>query len=134
MLELVGASVDATKDTEGRFVYLDALKAVQPEGRGFTEYVWPKPGSTVSEPKLAFNIQYQPWNWTIMTGLYVDDVDAAFHRSVATSAVMLAVIGLLLTGVVLAVVRSIERSVGGEPEAAAAAARRIAAGDLSVPV
>ena len=132
--ELVGASVDATKDTEGRFVYLDALKAVQPEGRGFTEYVWPKPGSTVSEPKLAFNIQYQPWNWTIMTGLYVDDVDAAFHRSVATSALMLAVIGLVLTGVVLAVVRNIERSVGGEPEAAAAAARRIAAGDLSVPV
>jgi methyl-accepting chemotaxis protein len=132
--ELVGKPVDATKDIEGRFVYLDALKAIQGEGRGYTHFVWPKPGAKESEPKIAFNVQYQPWNWVIMTGLYVDDVDAAFKRSVVTSVILLGVIGLVLTAVVLAVVRNIERAVGGEPEAAAEAARRIAAGDLSVDV
>jgi methyl-accepting chemotaxis protein len=132
--KLLGASVSAVQDAQGRSVYLDAIKSVQDSGRGFTEFVWPKPGSATPEPKLAFNIHYKPWNWTIMTGLYVDDVDAAFYRSFATSALILAVIGLVLTGIVLAIVRNIERSVGGEPEAAAAVARRIAAGDLNVTV
>lgn len=58
--ELIGSPVDKMKDPEGRYVYLEALKSAQGEGRGYSYFLWPKPGKTVPEPKIAFNVHYQP--------------------------------------------------------------------------
>jgi methyl-accepting chemotaxis protein len=69
-----------------------------------------------------------------MNGLYIDDLDRAFYRQLAGAAAWLAVIGALLTAIVWFVVRSVERSIGGDPEAAVAVAQRIAAGDLGMDV
>jgi methyl-accepting chemotaxis protein len=132
--EMAGTRVDAFKDAHGKYLFLDSLKVAKASGKGYTSYAWPKPGSTEPEPKIAYNAYFEPWDWTIITGLYVDDVDSAFYRALLESAILLAVIGLALTGVVLALVRSIERSVGGEPAHAAQVACRIAAGDLAVQV
>ncbi len=132
--QLVGTDPAALKDPNGKQVYVEAIKTVKTSGDGFTSYLWARPGEQQPVPKLSYINGYQPWDWVLMTGLYIDDVNAAFYHDVQIAGAMLAVIGLFLSVVVLLVIRSIERSLGGEPEQAAALAHRIAAGDLETEV
>jgi methyl-accepting chemotaxis protein len=134
--ELVGTKIGATRDPEGRQVYLDAIAATaaSKDGSGFTNYLWAKPGSQQPVPKLTYTLAYKPWGWYIMTGLYVDDLNAAFYRMLLQSALSLAVIGAALSAVVVLLIRNIERSLGGDPHDAVEAAQRIAGGDLGFEV
>jgi methyl-accepting chemotaxis protein len=134
--ELVGSKIAATRDPEGRQVYLDAIAATaaSKDGGGFTEYLWAKPGSQQPVPKLTYTLAYKPWGWNIMTGLYIDDVNQAFYRKLAESALWLAVIGALLSAVVMFLIRGVERALGGDPADAVAVAQRIAGGDLGAEV
>jgi methyl-accepting chemotaxis protein len=130
--ELIGTSVTALKDPNGTQVYVDALQSTKGGGAGFTSYLWAKPGEKEPVPKLAYNISYKPWDWTFMTGLYMDDLNAVFRVDVWKAIGLLAVIGLVLSALVWLVVRNVERAIGGEPGDAADAAARIALGDLTV--
>jgi methyl-accepting chemotaxis protein len=131
---LVGTDPAAMRDPNGTEVYTDALKATRDGASGFTTYQWAKPGDDKPVPKLAYDNSYKPWDWTFMTGLYVDDLDAAFYHDLAVAGALLGVIGIGLTVGNLLIVRNIERSIGGEPEQAAELARRIADGNLDVDV
>jgi len=72
-------------------------------GEGFVTYNWPKPlagGGTTKElyPKLSFVKKFQPWDWVIGSGIYLDDVDKIFYKELLT--IMLTgvvVVGLLMT-------------------------------------
>ena len=131
--ELIGTAVAAFKDPNGTAVYLDALKATQAAG-GFTTYLWAKPGEKEPISKLAYNSTYKPWDWTFMTGVYMDDLDAVFKTDLLKSIGLLFVIGVALTAISWLVLRSVERAIGGEPSHAAAAAARIATGDLTTDI
>jgi methyl-accepting chemotaxis protein len=122
------------KDPEGKQLYVDALNMTRDGAAGFTTYQWAKPGSDKPVPKLAYNNSYKPWSWTFMTGLYVDDLDAAFRQDLTVAVILLGIIGLGLTVGIMLIVRSIERSIGGAPEQAAEIARSIAGGNLQVEV
>lgn len=130
--ELVGKPLNATQDVEGRQVYLDAIQMAASTGRGFTNFLWSKPGSNQAVHKLAYTTTYKPWNWYIMTGLYVDDLDKAFKAQLISSLEWLVAIGVLLTTLVWLAARSVERSIGGDPEDVVKAAQSIATGDLIV--
>ncbi|WP_083684863.1 methyl-accepting chemotaxis protein [Massilia putida] len=132
--DLVGRSVADIRDVEGRQMCLDALNVVKDAGKGFTYLMWNKPGATEPERKVTYDVHFQPWDWTIMTGLYISDVESAFRRSLLQSMLVLALAGLILSACVVAIVRNIERSLGGTPEQAAALAHRIAQGDLATPI
>jgi methyl-accepting chemotaxis protein len=131
---LVGTAPAAMKDPNGVPVYLDALAVTRDGGSGFTTYQWAKPGDDKPVPKLAYDTGYKPWDWTFMTGLYIDDLDGAFYRDLAIAGIMLGVIGVGLTIGITLIIRSIERSIGGDPEHAAEIARRIADGNLDIDV
>lgn len=131
--ELIGTSVAAFKDPNGTAVYLDALRATQ-AGGGFTTYLWAKPGEKEPISKLAYNGTYKPWDWTFMTGVYMDDLDAVFKTDLLQSVGLLLAIGVALTFISWLVIRSVERAIGGEPSHAAAAAARIATGDLTTDI
>ena len=45
---------------------------------GFTTYRIPKFGGTEPLDKIAYTRLFEPWGWSIGTGAYVDDIDAAF--------------------------------------------------------
>jgi methyl-accepting chemotaxis protein len=132
--KLNGTSIDHVVDPEGHNPYFDGMAAAQGGDRGFVHYLWPKPGSQQPQPKLTYIQAFRPWGWYFMDGLYIDDLNQAFHAQLAGAAAWLAVIGALLTGLVWFVVRSVERSIGGDPIDAVAVAQRIAAGDLGMDV
>jgi methyl-accepting chemotaxis protein len=62
-----------------------------PAGGGFVNYYWSRPGSTEPVPKMS-RVHYEPWNWDVTTGVYIDDIDTAFRESLLKSAGMLAVV------------------------------------------
>lgn len=131
--ELIGTNVSDFKDPQGTLLFIDAIREAKGNG-GFTQYLWAKPGEQQPEPKLAYNLAYSPWDWTFMTGLYIDDVNSAFRTDLWRSAILLIVIGVILSGIVLLLIRSIEKSIGGDPEYAKTIAESISSGDLTVAV
>ena len=77
---------------------------------------------------------FAPWDWNISSGVYIDDIDNAFERTLIHGAVMLAALFAALGALVVVVNRGLMKELGGEPAYAAAIANRVAAGDLAVAV
>ena len=130
--KLNGKDMSQWKDAKGNFLYKDiAAAGASSSGTGYVEYWWPKPGETDPSSKLGFVKRYQPWNWDLVAGVYQDDIHAAFYRTLGTSLAVLFVLGSAISMLTLLAVKSVRRSVGGEPARAAELARQIASGDLT---
>ncbi len=53
------------------------------QGSGYVDYLWPKPlpgGITEDRQKLSYVTLFEPWEWVVGTGVYIDDIDAAAER------------------------------------------------------
>ncbi|MBC3929118.1 methyl-accepting chemotaxis protein [Undibacterium sp. CY21W] len=135
--ELVGKDVSDFKDPNGQFLYRNIATIAKESGEGWIEYVWTKPGNADPKqvfPKGAYLLTYKPWDWTFITGLYLDDLTDAFIKDLWSAIFLLAGIGIVLSAIIVIVARNIERAIGGEPEYAADIAKGIAAGDLTIDV
>ena len=96
--ELNGKDVSDLRDPNGVYLYRDMVAVIKRDGKGFTAYAFPKPGTTEASPKIAYNVTYQPWDWILTTGVYVDDVDAAFRSSLYQSLGILVVLAACPVG------------------------------------
>jgi methyl-accepting chemotaxis protein len=129
-----GKDLAGLADADGRHHYVAFAQAAQSPNGGFVDYVFPRPHSTEPVRKLGYVVRYAPWDWIIATGVYVDDVDNAFFRSMYFACGLLVALAGLLAALVAAVNRSIVRTIGGDPRAAARIADGIARGDLAMPI
>ncbi|WCM94918.1 methyl-accepting chemotaxis protein [Acidovorax sp. NCPPB 2350] len=133
--ELDGKNMRSFKDAKGTPLYVNiAATGSSAQGRGFLEYWWPRPGSDTPSPKIGYAVRFKPWNWDLVAGDYVDDIEQTFRTSLYRAAGLLALLGLAISVFTGFMVRDIERSVGGEPAAAAQAALRMAEGDLQATI
>ncbi len=132
--ELVGRNLAGFKDAAGTLVYDDITSMGKTAAGGFTHYVWPHVDGTVSVPKISYVQRYQPWDWIVTTGLYVDDIDAAFRQNLIWSAIILIVIAAIQALIMLYSNRGIQRTIGGDPGYAVGVAVRIADGDLTLQI
>ena len=128
--KLNGQSLLDMKDPTGKRFFADMVAVAKADGQGFVSYEWPKPGETEPSPKESFVKLYKPWGWIVGSGIYVDDVDAAFMQSASVAGVVLLVVALLIGAGSMYVARSITRPVG----AIAKGMTRLAEGDKSVTV
>ncbi|QDM17122.1 methyl-accepting chemotaxis protein [Tardiphaga sp. vice278] len=82
-----------TKDSNGVLISKATIDAGRksPEG-GTTSYLYPRPGQTVPLEKMVYARYYAPWDLTMSSGLYVDDLDADVNA-------LLTRLGLLGAGV-----------------------------------
>ena len=130
--KLNGKDMSEWKDAKGNFLYKDiATAGASPSGIGYVEYWWPKPGETEPSSKLGFVKRYKPWNWDFVAGVYQDDIQSAFYHTLVTSLIVLIILGAAISWLTSLAVKSVRRSVGGEPAIAAELARQIASGDLT---
>jgi methyl-accepting chemotaxis protein len=134
--ELAGKNMSEFKDANGTYVYRNVAAIAKSAGEGWTEYVWPKPGmdQKIVFPKGAYVLTYKPWDWSFMTGVYMDDLTEAFVSDLWRAGAFLVAIGVVLTAIIILVIRNIEKTLGGEPDHASAVVRQIAAGDLTAAV
>jgi two-component system cell cycle sensor histidine kinase/response regulator CckA len=73
--EMEGLNLIDMQDTQGKFVIRDMIAIIRKSGEGFYRYAWTKPNkSGKGFPKVAFIKHFEPFDWLIGTGEYLDDV------------------------------------------------------------
>jgi len=101
----------------------------RPEG-GTVTYRFPRPGSTVPIPKLVYARYFEPWGIVIVTGLYIDDLNA--DRNAAL--LRLGAMALAVLAVAAALSWLVSRDVAGALGRLHDRMRQIADGELEQPV
>ncbi len=60
---------------DGRKVIRELLETGSKQGGGFIEYPWEKPTTGKIVTKLSYAVPVKDWDWTIGTGIYLDEVE-----------------------------------------------------------
>ncbi|NMM04424.1 hypothetical protein HHL24_42130 [Paraburkholderia sp. RP-4-7] len=124
----------ALTDLEGHRVFKEGADLAQRQNAGYMNLKSLNPVTNRTSPKINYVQLYKPWGWTLITGVFVDDIDELFYLTIATYLGAAILLCALVSGVMLVIIRSIRRQLGGEPGYAADVVTRIAAGDLTVPI
>lgn len=81
--EMEGMNLLDMRDSNGKFVIKDMIELTRRDGEGFYEYTWSKPGQQGRGfPKIAFLKYFEPFDWFIGTGEYLDDVEKDIQEEV----------------------------------------------------
>ncbi len=116
-----------TKDVKG-YAYIPEMIRLAQNGGGHVYYWFAKPGADQPARKVSFVDDYRPWGWVVGTGVYMDDIDAEFARSVRNFAIL----GVLLLAAVSAIAWRISRSIALPLRSLAQVTDRIGVGDHDV--
>ena len=125
--ELDGKDLSQNKDPNGKFLFMEFVKTVKAQGKGFVDYYWPKPGADEPVLKYSHVAGFEPWGWVVGTGVYGDDLAAMFLDRAWQVAGILAAAALAIMMAALAIVRSVVRPI----EKLKVSMRAIADEDLS---
>ncbi|WP_029010153.1 methyl-accepting chemotaxis protein [Azospirillum halopraeferens] len=127
--KLMGRDVSGIKDSNGVPIIPALIDIVRSRGEGTYAYDWPRTqGGSDTAVKLAYVKGFQPWGIFIGTGVFIDDIRAAFLTQLWTLLAVVAVValpGIVLLGVV-------SRNISLTVASLSAKMRALAAGDLSV--
>lgn len=130
--ELDGKDLSGFKDPDGKAIFVEFANAVRTSHEGFVTYMWPKPGSDKPVKKLSFVKGFEPWGWVIGAGVYIEDIDAAWHKD----AKLAGFLSLSCLAVLLIVSTSVSRSIFVRLQQMIERMKAVAQGDLTerVPV
>lgn len=64
------ASVD-----ENGFPFIQEIISAAINGGGYTDYYFPKPNETQASPKRSYSAVFEPFEWVVGTGNYIDYID-----------------------------------------------------------
>ncbi len=122
------------KDPDGIPTVPSLIRAAKAGGafvtyRSTREGGGPEAGSAAIA-KLSYSKGFEPWQWAIGAGIYIDDIDTIYGRILRVYGVMALVIFAL--GTALAI--GIARSIGGPLTRVTHGMARLAEGDLTVEV
>ncbi|MBI5849258.1 MAG: methyl-accepting chemotaxis protein [Nitrospirae bacterium] len=127
--DMVGKSWAEVKDPTGKKIVVEFVDTVKKSKAGFVAYSWQRnPDSKELIPKLSYVKGFEPWNWIVGTGIYIDDVDK-IYRNTAVKFVSVAVV---VMGLTLLIIWFINRSITGPLDHLAERVEVIANGDLTV--
>lgn len=128
-----GTNKKDMKDANGVYL-IQGLVAAAVKGGDFVEYAFPRGSDTAALPKLAYSAPFTPWNWTLGTGIYIDDVDTDYRRNALVLGSIATVLLIALATLGWRIGSSVVSQLGGEPSDAAKIMRRVADGDLAVDI
>ena len=77
--ELVGRDLWDLTDAGGQPTIQKLVAAAQ-NGGGFVRYMWDKPSTHQSVPKLGYVEPIPKWGWMVGTGLYLDDIEQTLRQ------------------------------------------------------
>ncbi len=127
--QLEGTSLIDMKDSDGVFLIREMIAQAK-AGGGPVFYKFPRPGSDTAEPKVSYAALFEPWDWMVGTGIYIDDVKAEF-RSVA---IKFGIVFAVVLAASVALVTALSRHIGGGVIRLVAVTERLAARDYTVQV
>ncbi|MBN2795629.1 MAG: sensor domain-containing diguanylate cyclase [Clostridia bacterium] len=71
-----------TEDEQGNKPYLIELQGILLEGELYNEYFFKKMDSNITAHKLSYAKLYEPYDWVIATGVYLDDIDILIQNEI----------------------------------------------------
>ncbi|MBK8176311.1 MAG: cache domain-containing protein [Rhodospirillales bacterium] len=86
-----------------------ALIAAAKGGGGFVNFLNPRIGKDTPSPKLAYAAGFEPWQWMIGSGVYIDDVDEIFVDRLISAGIWAAGLAALLALLAVPLTRGITR-------------------------
>jgi methyl-accepting chemotaxis protein len=134
--KLEGKNRNDIRDPDGVYTVRAGIEAAK-RGGDYYYFRVPRSGAAVAGqdakellPKIGFVLPFEPWQWAVGSGVYIDDVDAIYNR------IMLIYVGIalaiLLIGGTAALL--IARSISGPLSIVTERMSRLAEGDLGFEV
>lgn len=72
------------QDSQGNYVVRDMIAIAEGTGEGFYPYRWTRPYLAGNDyPKISYVKRFEPYDWLIGSGVYLDGVDQAMQEIVA---------------------------------------------------
>ncbi|MFG1419261.1 cache domain-containing protein [Xanthobacter sp. V0B-10] len=128
--ELEGRDRSQDRDVQGNLFVKQQVETAR-SGGGFTIYYAPKAGDNkTSFEKISYSLMFEPWDWVISAGVYVDDIQETFYEQVMELGTIIAVVLAVLAVVSFFLYRSIMRPM----DHLSAELRAIGDGNLDVEV
>ncbi|ALO16537.1 Methyl-accepting chemotaxis protein 4 [Salinivirga cyanobacteriivorans] len=62
------------QDVNGKYLIREIIDAAK-SGGGYTDYWFPKAGSDEPLPKRGYSLYFEPFDWAVGTGNYIDDIE-----------------------------------------------------------
>ena len=82
--EYEGTSMLDVQDTRGQYVLRDMIDIITKSGEGFYRYHWTKPNNAEKDYlKLSFLKRFEPLDWFIGTGVYLDAVETSMQKIIS---------------------------------------------------
>ncbi|MTJ82457.1 MAG: HAMP domain-containing protein [Telmatospirillum sp.] len=118
-----------TKDVKG-YAYIPDMIRIARSGGGHLFYWFAKPNTTEAAHKVSSAVAYDPWEWVIGTGVYIDDVDRAFWDAMMRFGAIFLAVSVVVAVVAVMMSRTISRPL----DHLARVTGRISGGDFTVDV
>jgi PAS domain S-box-containing protein len=101
---------ESTPNTVNLFALIN--RVIDQSGHGFVRYEWAKPLNPSADgvllPKMSYVRLFEPWDWVIGTGIYIDDIDHLINQQIAYLLARSLIATLFLLGITVVLVRSID--------------------------
>lgn len=110
--DLDGEDLSRFSDPMGVYLFQEMVNICEQDGGGYVRYHWQYYDDTRRiEPKLSYVASFDPWEWIIGTGVYIDDVDAAIAATRNRLILWVSMILLITAGILIVIVRPIIRNI-----------------------
>jgi methyl-accepting chemotaxis protein len=110
--QTVGTNRDNVTDARGRYYVREINAVVKSMGEGYVNYTFPRPDTKVETDKTSFVKVYKPWGLGVLTGVYIDDINAELYQSMIQAAGITFALVLVLGAIVFWVARGIAAPLG----------------------
>ena len=76
----IGKNLYDIKDSNGVKVIEDLINVSRNKEGGFVEYTWLKPTTKELSPKISYAKSFEPWQWMVGTGVYLDEIEKSIKK------------------------------------------------------
>ncbi|EME70601.1 methyl-accepting chemotaxis protein [Paramagnetospirillum caucaseum] len=110
--DLNGKDMSQVKDANGVYFARQQVEESKQFGHSYVAYVFPRVKDGPPLPKLAYAQMFKPWGWTLLSGVYIDDIDEQFRAKAIELGLKALGLGLLAGLVAILIARSITGPLG----------------------
>ncbi len=108
----LGQNFKGKPDSQG-FMYRDELVKLGRAGGGTADFLGPKPGEQGDDfRKSSYALAFEPWQLVLVTGVYVDDLEAQIRSDILKAVGIGASILLIAAALAFVVIRNISGPLG----------------------
>ncbi|MEA1914271.1 MAG: cache domain-containing protein, partial [Campylobacterota bacterium] len=101
--ENAGKNLIDFTDPNGKKVIKELIDISKLPDGGYVQYVWNKPTTNTLAPKISYAHSFEPWNWMLGSGVYIDEIKKVlkkktqeYNNKVVTYVVQILGLSLLL--------------------------------------